>query len=123
MLPNGDVSMFDNQTTGSGPAQGVEFAIDLQNGTAKPVFQFGAPGGNVSLATGDFRRYPDGHSIIDWGITSFSGNNVLLFSEVDASGNDVLDVRFGTGDASYRTVKAPTTSFDLDVMRGTAGLP
>jgi hypothetical protein len=47
----------------------------------------------------------------------------MLFSEIDAAGNDVLDVGFGTGDPSYRTVKAPTTRFDIDVLRANAGTP
>jgi hypothetical protein len=61
--------------------------------------------------------------VIDWGFTAFGGPVLLLFSEVDAAGNDVLDLGFGTGDPSYRTVKAPTTQFDLDAMRATAGTP
>ena len=109
-LPNGDVSVFDNQSQGPGPAQAVEFALDLGAGTATPVFQFGSPEGKQSFATGDFRRYADGHSVVDWGFTAFGGPVLMLFSEIDAAGNDVLDVGFGTGDASYRTVKAPTTA-------------
>jgi hypothetical protein len=118
---NGNVSVFDNQGTGPGPAQGVEFALDLQNGTAAPVFQFGSPEGKRSLATGSFRRYPDGHSVANWGLTSFDGPNTLAFTEVDADGNNVLDVAFGTGNGSYRTVKAPLDGYDLSVLRATAG--
>jgi hypothetical protein len=43
MLPNGDISVFDNQSQGPGPAQGVEFSLDLGTGVATPVFQFGSP--------------------------------------------------------------------------------
>jgi hypothetical protein len=119
-LPNGHVSVFDNQSLRAGPAQGVEFALDLQNGTAQPVFQFGSPQGKNSQATGSFRRYSDGHSVICWGITSAV---VLNFSEVDAAGNDVLDVGFGTGNGAYRAVKAPPTRFDVNVLRANAGKP
>ena len=121
LLPNGDVSVFDNQSQGPGPAQGVEFALDLQNGTAHPVFQFGSPEGKVSQATGSFRRYSDGHSVVCWGFTSLTGPVPLGFSEVDAAGNDVLDVGFGTGNGSYRAVKAPATRFDINVLRGERG--
>jgi len=120
-LPNGDISVFDNQTQGSGPAQGVEFALDLAAGTAHPVFQVGSPENKISFATGDFRRYPDGHSVVCWGFTAFGGPVPLVFSEVDATGQDVLDVGFVNGDAPYRAVKAPPTAFDVNVLRATAG--
>jgi Arylsulfotransferase (ASST). len=122
-LPNGDISVFDNQSLRSGPAQGVEFALDLANGTAHPVFQFGSPENKQSFATGNFRRYTDGHSVVCWGITAFGTPVLMLFSEVDASGNDVLDVGFGTGDAPYRAIKAPPPRFDINVLRADAGRP
>ncbi len=122
-LPNGDISVFDNQTMGSGPAQGVEFALDLAAGTAHPVFQVGSPENKKSFATGDFRRYPDGHSLVCWGFTAFGGPVPLVFSEIDAAGSDVLDVGFVNGDAPYRAVKAPPTTFDINVLRADAGRP
>ncbi len=120
-LPNGDISVFDNQSVGIGPAQGVEFALDLNAGTAHPVFQVGSPENKQSFATGDFRRFPDGHSVVCWGFTAFGGPVPLVFSEVDPGGNDVLDVGFVNGDAPYRAVKAPPTAFDINVLRATAG--
>ena len=48
---------------------------------------------------------------------------MLNFSEVDAAGNDVLDVGFGTGNGAYRAVKAPPTRFDVNVLRANAGKP
>ncbi len=72
------------------------------------------------MATGSFRRYSDGHSVVGWGILTFGGLNDALFSEVDAAGNDVIDTACGTGDAAYRVVKAPATRFDINVLRRTA---
>jgi hypothetical protein len=120
-LANGNVSIFDNQWFMNRPARGVEFDIDLVNSTARAVFVFQQPNGISSVATGTFRRYSDGHSLVGWGITAFGGNNDLTFTEVNATGNAVVDMRFASGDASYRVVKAPTTQFDIDVLRATAG--
>jgi hypothetical protein len=120
MTSGGHVSIFDDQSF-NGPAQAVEFAIDFTLGTAQPVFQFGSPHNLSSLATGSFRRYGDTHSVVGWGITSFNSTNDLLFTEVDAAGNDVLDLAFSNGNAAYRVVKAPTTRFDINVLRATAG--
>ncbi|MDQ1379725.1 MAG: hypothetical protein QOJ71_444, partial [Actinomycetota bacterium] len=111
-LPNGDVSVFDDQSF-RGAAQAVEFAIDFTTGTARPVFQFASPHNESSVATGTFRRYSDGHSVVGWGIQTFTGINDALFSELDGSGNDVVDAAFGTGDAAYRVVKAPASRFDI----------
>ena len=68
---------------------------------------------------GSLRRYPDGHRLIGWGYVVPS--NGAAFTELDAAGNDVFDVRFATGHATYRAVKAPPTRFDINVIRATAG--
>jgi hypothetical protein len=114
------VSVFDDQS-GHGAAQALELAIDFNAGTARPVFQFGSPTNESTQATGSFRRYSDGHSVIGWGIITFGGINDMLFSEVDSTGNDVIDTNFGTGDSAYRVVKAPSARFDINVLRRTAG--
>ena len=67
---------------------------------------------------GSFRRYPDGHSVIGWGYVLVSNP---VFTEINASGQAVLDVRFASGYASYRAVKVPPPRFDINVLRATAG--
>jgi hypothetical protein len=121
-LPNGDLSLFDDQSFNFAPASGVEFSLNLTTSTAQPVFQFVSPINANSLATGSFRRYSDGHSVVCWGFTSFNGSNAGgVLSEVDAAGNDVLDIAFTNGNAAYRAVKAPSPRFDINVLRSTAG--
>jgi hypothetical protein len=112
--PNGHISLFDNHTFTSGSARGVEFALDFGTSRAQAVFQHAAAF-NV-IATGSFRRSSDGHSVICWGIP-FSGGTGYVFTEVDAAGRDLLDVRFGPGDASYRGLKAPIGMYDVNVLR------
>ena len=118
-LPNGDISVFDDQSLAAGPAQGVEFALDLNNSTAHPVFQFGSPRSETSAATGSFRRYADGDSVVGWGVDfGFDGQTM---SEVNAAGQDVLDLDFVANNQSYRVMKAPTGWYDINVLRATAG--
>lgn len=121
-MPNGDISVFDDQSFNTAPAQAVEFSLNLTTSTAQPVFQFGSPMNLKSFATGGFRRYSDGHGVVCWGVTGFNGPSPGgVLSEVDAAGNDVLDLAFADGDAAYRAVKAPPTAFDINVLSATAG--
>jgi ubiquinone/menaquinone biosynthesis C-methylase UbiE len=82
------------------------------------VWQYLGP--YASEATGSFRRYADGSNVISWGLAPLIPQT---FSEIDASGHDVLDVTVGSGDFSYRTVKAPLDAFDVGTLRATAGHP
>jgi hypothetical protein len=118
-LPNGHISIFDNHSL-AGPARGVEYALDLANGTATLVAQFPSPIGQSSLAMGSFRRSGDGHSVAGWGANGSSGDAALL-TEFDSAGNDVLDMSFGSGVVSYRAQKAPLAMFDRQLLRHTAG--
>jgi hypothetical protein len=117
--PGGDVSLYDDHTWVPGAARGVEYHIDVGTGNATLVWQYQAPDGNHSIATGGFRRYSNGDdNLITWGIKSNT-----LFTEVDGLGNVLLDVTFPNGEAPYRAVKAPLADFDLDLLRQRAGLP
>ncbi len=127
--PNGDISLFDDHSAVfavpgvpavRGVARGVEYALDLGTGTAHVVWQY--QGGASTFLLGSFRRYADGTNLIGWG--DYPGTANLVFTEVDAAGNDVLDMSFvSQGNWSYRAEKVPIGTFDIDVLRGTAGLP
>jgi hypothetical protein len=113
-----DITLFDNHSPDLGPARGLELAIDRNAGTATPVFMYLQPKGNATQATGSFRRYPDGESVICWGINV----SRTTFTEINALGKPVLDVAFDKGINAYRAVKAPLSEFDINVLRFTAGL-
>jgi len=121
--PNGDISLFDDHAAAApvpGVARGVEYALDLDAGTAHVVWQYKAAANSAFL--GSLRRYADGTSLIGWG--AYTGPDNLVFTEVDAAGNDVLDMVFDSrGNWSYRAEKVPVGTFDIDVLRETAGLP
>jgi hypothetical protein len=107
------VTLFDDHGGSAGVARGVEYAIDLVGKTATPTFQF--LGGGQSLFEGSFRRQTDGHSVIGWGHVA---KDPRTFTEVDAQGNDVLDVTIANV-TSYRAVKVPASQLDVALLRAT----
>jgi hypothetical protein len=111
-LPDGQISVFDDATDTPGRARGVVYSYDVSAGTASFVWQYA--GAVSSAAMGSFRVMPDGSRIIGWGE---GGTPQLVFTEVDASGNDLLDLDFTDGDESYRALKVPLTQLDLGLMR------
>ena len=120
LLPDGDISMFDDETDLPGPARAVVYSYDVTTGTASMVWQ--AQGTVSSLAMGSFRILADGSRVIGWGVGwGLTGAANRVFSEVDINGNSLLDFGFPDGDASYRAIKIPTATLDIDVMRATAG--
>lgn len=115
--PNGDVSLFDDRTGGTGAARGVEYAIDTTAGTATLTWQYASPDGVISNATGSFRRSADGtDNVIGWGFHPGSG-----FTEVDASGQVLMNQTFPNGEMNYRTIKVAPDALDLGAMRRSAG--
>jgi hypothetical protein len=127
----GELSVFDDETGEPGPARAALYDVHIgatlgDGGTT----DCGASDGGASGATltweyenksaveimGSFRLEADGSRLIGWG-----SNGGLVFSEVDAKGQDLLDLSFTNGEASYRAVKVPLSAFDLDVLRSTAG--
>jgi hypothetical protein len=84
------------------------------------VFQYQGDANTGSM--GSFRRYPDGSSVVDWGMSNSTGNPA--FTEVDASGNPLLEMLWEShGNWAYRAVKVPLETFDHAVLQNAAGLP
>ncbi len=118
--PGGEISLYDDQSWNSAvAARGVEYHLDLAAGTATLVWSFASPDGHNSPATGSFRRLLNGNdNIICWGAKPNT-----LFTEVDASGNVLLNVTFPNGELAYRVEKVGHNALNLRLMRATAGLP
>lgn len=117
-LANGGISLFDDQTEKPGVARGAEYMIDLTTATAQLTTQY--PGPTNSLAMGGYRHGDDGSRVVCWG---YSSSGYLAVSELDAAGASLLDISFGGPDYSYRGVKVPLSSFDLNVLRQAVGQP
>jgi len=116
---NGEISLFDDHTGMPGQARGVVYSVDVNAGTAQFAWQY--LGSVSSGAMGSFRRYPDGSSVIGWGLPGRDPG--LVFTEVNAAGQPLLDLSFGGGQSSYRALKYPLSAFAPDLLRASAGLP
>lgn len=115
--PNGDITMFDDETWLGGPARGVEYSVDVAARTATDVWHYAPAGGDPAGATGSFRRSPDGtDNVVGWGSRALSG-----FTEVDAAGTILLDVALPNGEKTYRTLKFPTSEALLALLRDAVG--
>jgi hypothetical protein len=113
----GLISMFDDETGLRGPMRAVLYAYDTASATATLVWQY--EGRGISNDMGSFRILSDGSRVIDWGA---SGIGTPTFTEVDDAGNDLLDFGFAGENFSYRTVKVPTSAFDIGVLRSSTGV-
>jgi hypothetical protein len=118
--PNGDISLYDDQTWDVGlAARGVEYHIDTNAGTATLVWSYASPDGVDAVATGSFRRLDGGDdNVIGWG---YKANT--LFTEVDAAGHVMLNVTYPAGEFAYRVQKVAAAAIDHSLLRATAGLP
>lgn len=117
-LADGGISLFDDQTAMSAVARGVEYRIDFAAATAQLTMQYAGP--TSSLAMGSFRHYDDGSRVVCWGAPS---TGQLAVSEFNAAGANLLDISFGKLEYSYRGLKVPVSSFDLNVLRQAVGQP
>ena len=111
---NGDISLFDDHTGMPGQARGVVYSVDTNAQTAKVVWQY--RGSVNSAAMGSFRRAADGSALIGWGMST-----ALVFTEVNAAGEPLLELSFGGGQSSYRALKYPLAAFDPNLLRTSAG--
>jgi hypothetical protein len=119
---SGHISLFDDEVPGKpSPARAVVYdvVVGAADGTpATATVDWQRAGAGPSTAMGSFRILPDGSRVIGWGLLSGAG-----FTEVDGAGNDLVDLTFLDGDATYRAVKVPLGAFDIAALRGSAGLP
>ncbi len=115
-LPDGTVSMFDDQTGTPGPARAVIYSYDLTSGTASMVWQYESATSSEDM--GSFRVLADGSRIIGWGVAL---TPQPAFSEVTEGGGDLLDFSLTDSNFTYRAVKVPVSAFDIGVLRATAG--
>ncbi len=116
---NGDITFYDNHSGLTGPSRGVEYAINVAAGTATWVWQYAAPDGQPATATGTFRRSADGNdNVIGWGFKPGP-----FFTEVNASGNVLLEATFPNGEFTYRTKKVAQSEIDVDLLRHGVSAP
>jgi hypothetical protein len=130
----GQISLFDDEAYEPRPARALLLDVVVGSGDGGAKEDCGAKGGGTPGATvawqytgaassnvmGSFRISPDGSRVIGWGASPVAGP---VFTEVDSKGADLLDFYFAGNSVSYRVVKVPLSTLDLNVLRRTAVLP
>ncbi len=118
--PDSDISMYDNQSWNPAlAARAVVYHIDATRGEASLIWAYVSPNHANSRATGSFRILEQGRdNVVGWGIKPNS-----LFTEVDNSGEVLLNVTFPDNESAYRVIKVSPATLDHSLLRFRAGLP
>ena len=119
LLPNGDISMFDDHCcflesggtylTPTGPSRAEVLKLDLASRTATLVSQYrhydedGRQGTDASYM-GSTELLPNGNVFVGYG-------NLPFFAEYSKSGQLVMDALFPGSDLSYRAIKIGPTAW------------
>lgn len=104
-LDNGNILMIDDGNRAKRNwSRAVEYEIDETTLTATNVWQY-RPDPDICINTmGSAQRLPNGNTLIGWGMASATKKTAV--TEVDASGNVVLELAFdGNLWSSYRAYK------------------
>jgi len=113
-LPDGDITVFDNQGTEQAPApsQSLEYRLDETKKTATQVWSFTHIPPVFAQFMGDTQRLSDGNTFIDWGAPSqAAGYAYDSMTEVAPDGSILFDLSFDQPYASYRALRFPWQGF------------
>jgi hypothetical protein len=103
LLPNGDISMFDDE---AGPplhapsSRGLVLALDMHRMHATVVKQYHRPGVTSAQSEGSFQRLAGGNVFLGFGAQPF-------FSEFAPGGKLLFDASLPADDGSYRELRYP----------------
>lgn len=109
-LPNGDITIFDNQGTQEKPApsHGIEYKLDEKNMTATQVWEYTHTPPVFATFMGDTQRLSNGNTFLDWGAPSTAdGYKWVTMNEVTADGKTVFELTFDQPYVSYRAFRFP----------------
>lgn len=129
-LPNGDITVFDNQGTAQDPApsQGIEYRLDEANKTATVVWNFTHSPTVFGTFMGNTQRLADGNTFMSWGAPFTHGNySYFSMTEVTPQNQTILDFTFDQPYVSYRAFLFawhgyPDTLPDLAYKADTSGM-
>jgi len=111
LTADGTLSLFDDESQLDRPARAVEYALDLEAGTATLVYAHA--GIEPSAAMGSYRRLADGTRVVGWGWQA----GPLALTELSPDGGPVLDLAFTEGSHAYRALKVPAAMLSVDLLR------
>ena len=109
-LPNGDITVFDNQGTTQDPAasHAIEYKLDVSAMTATVVWDYVHTPPVFATFMGNNQRLPSGNSFISWGAPytkqDFTYNSM---TEVAPDGHVLFDLTLDQPYVSYRAFRYP----------------
>ncbi|MEI8133496.1 MAG: aryl-sulfate sulfotransferase [bacterium] len=105
MLPNGNMTMFDNGNYRPSPlksySRALEYVIDEVNHTITKVWEYRHSPDFYASAMGSVQRLPSGNTLIGWGLA----DSASALSEVTPDGNTALEIAMPAGQYNYRVTK------------------
>jgi hypothetical protein len=110
LLPDGTITVHDNNTGLGAPPRAVRYEIDEAKRTATLVEQVTDPVAPSSFCCGSSRRSADDSWLMSWG-----GNS--LVAEYDSTGQPNFRLRFGGAIFSYRAVPADEEGLSVPSLR------
>ncbi len=109
-LPNGDITVFDNQGTQQVPApsEGMEYKIDEINKTVTQVWGFTHTPPVFATFLGDVQTLTDGNMVLGWGAPSqATGYSFVTMTEVNPDNQTLFELVFDQPYVSYRAFRFP----------------
>jgi len=111
MLPNGNITLFDNGNNHN-PwfSRAVEYQVDQVNKTATQVWEYRHQPDIAARIMGSVQRLPNGNTLIGWGGKAQDSTSADI-TEVKPDGTITFDVTFPPNVTSYRAYKYPWNIF------------
>lgn len=109
-LPNGDITVFDNQGTQQSPApsEGMEYKIDETNKTVTQVWGFTHTPPVFTTFMGNTQKLSDGNIVLGWGAPSqATGYSFLTMTEVSPDNQTLFELTMDEPYVSYRAFRFP----------------
>lgn len=109
-LPDGDITVFDNQGSQDSPAPSwaLEYRLDETHHTVTQVWSYTHTPPVFTSFMGSNQRLPDGNVFIEWGSPSqATGYAYVSMTEVDPAGNILFELTFDQPYVSYRAFLDP----------------
>jgi Ca2+-binding RTX toxin-like protein len=110
LLPDGTITIYDNNTNEPSAPRAVRYEIDEANRTATLVEELTDPLITNSICCGSARRSDDESWLLSWGGRS-------LVAEYDAAGQPNFRLKFSGGLFSYRAVATDHPALSISSLR------
>jgi hypothetical protein len=109
-LPNGDLTVFDNQGSQQAPAasEGMEYKLDEVNKTVTLVWSFTHAPPVFATFMGNVQKLADGNLVLGWGAPSqVTGYSFVTMAEVNPANQTIFELTFDEPYVSYRAFRFP----------------